>query len=99
MCIRDRVESCLYGDHGVSLTLEGEPTVELFSESPARAVVSLPAASYGRFVELCHDNDVPVNRVGEVVATDKIEIQGLCTVDLDEVREAWAATIPAAMEH
>ena len=93
------VESCLYGDHGVSLTLEGEPTVELFSESPARAVVSLPAASYGRFVELCHDNDVPVNRVGEVVATDKIEIQGLCTVDLDEVREAWAATIPAAMEH
>ncbi len=93
------MESCLYGDHGVSLTLEGEPTVELFSESPARAVVSLPAASYGRFVELCHDNDVPVNRVGEVVATDKIEIQGLCTVDLDEVREAWAATIPAAMEH
>ena len=41
------VESCLRGGLGVSLTLpDGDPTVALFSESPARAIASLPAASW-----------------------------------------------------
>ncbi|WP_130866174.1 phosphoribosylformylglycinamidine synthase subunit PurL [Acidipropionibacterium timonense] len=91
------VESCLQGGHGVSLTLEGEPTVALFSETPARALVSLPASSYGRFVDVCREAGVPVTRLGEVIDSGEIEVQGLLTLGLDEVRRAWRAPIPAVM--
>lgn len=93
------VEACLDGDVGASLTLpDGDPSVMLFSESPARALVSLSGAGYRRFTALCAEHGVPVARLGEVLDSGQIEVQGLFTVPLEELRTIWSAPIPAAME-
>ncbi len=92
------VESSLRKNLGASLTLPaGDPCVQLFSESAARAVVSLPASSLARFTALCTEHGVPLTRLGEVVGSPEIEIHGQFTLGLDQLREAWTATIPAAM--
>lgn len=93
------VESCLLGGLGVSVTLpEEEPSVQLFSETPARAVVSLPAASYRPFKELCEENGVPVERIGEVLDSGEFEVNGLFTLSLDEIESVWRAPIPSALD-
>ena len=92
------VESCLRKGFGVSLTLpEGDPTVVLFSESPARALVSLSGEQYQAFEALCAEHGVPLARLGEVTDEDAIEVQGLFTLVLEEVRERWQAPIREAM--
>ena len=93
------VESALRHDKGVALTLPDEldPCVQLFSESAGRAIVSLPGSSRGRFTELCQQHGVPMARLGEVTGTHALEVTGLFTLPLDELRAAWTAPIPAAM--
>ncbi len=92
------VESCLRGGLGVSLTLpDGDPTVALFSESPARAIASLPAASWPAFSALCAEHGVPVTRLGEVVGEPVIEVHAQFTLDLEDVRARWEAPIREAM--
>ncbi|MEL4359283.1 MULTISPECIES: phosphoribosylformylglycinamidine synthase subunit PurL [unclassified Luteococcus] len=92
------VESALRKNLGVALTLpDGDPCVQLFSESAARAIVSLPAGSLPRFQQLCAEHDLPLFRLGEVTEAPELEIQGLFTLGLDELREAWTATIPSVM--
>ncbi|MGO4957423.1 phosphoribosylformylglycinamidine synthase subunit PurL [Luteococcus sp. Sow4_B9] len=93
------VESALRKNMGVALTLpEGNPCVQLFSESAARAIVSLPASSFPRFKALCAEHGVPLTRLGEVTGAEELEIQGQFTLPLAQIREAWAATIPAVMD-
>ena len=91
-------ESCLQGGYGVAVTLpEGDPTVTLFAESSARALVSLPATSYSRFLALCAQHGVPVTRLGEVTQDARIEFVGMQTFELADIRDAWSRPIPAAM--
>ena len=91
-------ESCLRKGFGVALTLpDGDPTVQLFSESPARALVSLPAGSLARFKALCAEHGVPLTRLGEVIAEPQLEVRGQFNLPLDAVRDRWASPIPAAM--
>lgn len=94
------VESCLQSDRGVSFSLPGEldPCAELFSETQARAVVSLPVEALDEFTTLCDRSGVPNTQIGEVRADKQIEARGLFTLQLDELREQWAATIPDAMQ-
>ncbi|MDN5562499.1 MULTISPECIES: phosphoribosylformylglycinamidine synthase subunit PurL [Luteococcus] len=92
------VESALRKNLGVALTLpEGDPCVQLFSESAARAIVSLPAGSLTRFKALCEEHGVPLTRLGEVTGNPELEVQGQFTLPLAELREAWETTIPAVM--
>lgn len=65
------VESCLHGNHGVSFTLptDLDPCAELFSETQARAVVSLPPQSVAEFTTLCADAGVPVREPVRCAAT------------------------------
>ncbi len=92
------VESALRHNLGVALTLpDGDPTVQLFSESTARALVSLPATSHRRFVQLCREHNVPVERLGEVLDDQVLEVVGEFSLPLDEIRSAWQAPVPAAM--
>ncbi len=92
------VECCLRTGNGVSLTLpEGDPTVQLFSESPARALVSLPAASYPAFADLCAHQGVPLTRLGEVTSGGELEVLGQFSLPLDVVRARWEAPIRGAM--
>ncbi|WP_342372159.1 phosphoribosylformylglycinamidine synthase subunit PurL [Propioniciclava soli] len=92
------VEASLRHGLGVSLTLpDGDPTVALFSETPARAVVSLAGAQYAAFEALCAEHGVPLERIGEVVDTGEIEVLDQFTLALDDVRARWEAPIREAM--
>ena len=92
------VESSLRNNLGVALTLpEGDATVQLFSESPARALVSLPGATYGAFEALCVEHGVPFARLGEVTQDPAIEVRHQFTLGLDAVRARWQAPIREAM--
>ena len=92
------VESCLQGGLGVSVSLpEGEPSVMLFSESPARAIVSLSGADYRECKELCQEHGVPVARIGEVIDHGEFEVNGLFSLPCEEIERAWRRPIPGAM--
>lgn len=97
------VESALRHDQGVALTLptgEGaayEPAVQLFSESAGRVLVSLAGQHLRRLRELCEEHGVELTRLGEVTGAPALEINGLISLDLAEIREVWTAPIPAAM--
>ncbi len=92
------VESSLRRGLGVSLTLpEGlDACVQLFSETPARALVSLSAESAQRFASLCAEHSVPLTRLGEVTG-ETVEVVGQFSLPLAEIRARWEAPIPAAM--
>ena len=71
------VEASVRRGLGVSLQLPGgDPTVALFSESPARALVSLSGEHYAAFAELCTEHGIPLARLGEVVDSGEIEVVG-----------------------
>ena len=88
------VEACLRGGTGVRVTLPDQPFVTLFSESPARAVVSVPPAQELRLIGLCEERQFPFARIG-VVGGDALEVREEFAVPLDELREAWSTTLPA----
>ncbi|MGH3424434.1 MAG: phosphoribosylformylglycinamidine synthase subunit PurL [Nocardioidaceae bacterium] len=74
-----------------------DPFVALFSESVARAVVSVPADGAEAFVALADRHGVPVARIG-TVGGDSLEVAGQFSIAVDELRTAWAATLPAALD-
>ncbi|MFD0866550.1 phosphoribosylformylglycinamidine synthase subunit PurL [Tessaracoccus lubricantis] len=90
--------SAFKGGTGFAVTLpEGDPTVELFAESAARAIVSLPGGALPEFEALCAEHGVPVQRLGEVTEGDELEFVGQFTVPADEAKQVWLSPIPAAM--
>jgi len=95
------VESCLRRDHGVTVALPDglDPFVALFSESTGRVLVSLAADAGDDLLALCADGGVPVTRLGSVTSSvaATIEVEGAFNLPLAQVREVWAATIPAAL--
>ena len=91
-------ESAFRNGLGFAVTLPGDdPTVALFSESAARAVVSLPGDTVADFEALCAEHGVPTRRLGEVTGDDELEFVGLVTTPLAEARDAWSSTLPAAL--
>jgi phosphoribosylformylglycinamidine synthase len=73
-----------------------DATAALFSETQARALVSVAREDDVKFRGLCEGRDVPVVRVG---VTDKrsgeLEVQGLFAVRIDELRHTHRSTLPA----
>ena len=77
------------------------PFTALFSESTARALVAVPRAEEQRLLDLCTARGVPVIRLGETSETGSdedgapaLEVSGLFTIPLAELREASEATLP-----
>ncbi len=72
----------------------------LFSESTGRVIVSVPREEDVKFRGLCEGRDYPVLRIGVTDAADGVaatlDVQGLFTVAVSEIREASYATLPAA---
>lgn len=92
------VEATLRHGQGVAVTLsEGDPHVALFSESAARALVSLPAANVERFRALCDEHGVSCDQLGEVTQAPTLEVYGHFTLGLDELRQRWSEPIPRAL--
>jgi phosphoribosylformylglycinamidine synthase len=74
-----------------------DPAVALFSESVARAVVSVPRSEEVRFQDMCIARRQPHQRIG-VVDGDALDVQDLFRVSVAELREAHTRTLPAIFE-
>lgn len=69
----------------------------LFSESSGRVIVSVPREDDVKFRGLCAGRGYPVLRIGVTDAeASSLEVQGLFTVSLEELRATHRATLPAA---
>jgi phosphoribosylformylglycinamidine synthase len=94
------VEACLRRGRGVRVWLADEldPFVALFSESTARALAVVPRSEELRFTDMCIARHVPVTRVGVVDGAGEdavLDVQGLFSVTVAELRAAHEATLPA----
>jgi len=67
----------------------------LFSESPGRAIVAVPATEEVRFTDLCTASDFAHACIGVVDDAGTLELQGQFTLPLDELRTAHTSTLPA----
>ena len=70
----------------------------LFSESTGRVIVSVAREDDVKFVGLCEARGYPVLRIGvtdQQGADAALDVQGLFTVPVDEIRSRSAATLPA----
>jgi len=90
------VESCLRHGIGCSVALPGDPFVDLFSESVARVVVTVGGEEGSRLAELAREHGVPVTHLGET-GGDSLGVEGQFDLPLDELRETWTTTLPAAL--
>ncbi len=72
--------------------------VALFSESTARVLVAVPRSEEVRFTDVCSARSVPHLRIGVVdeAAEPALDVQGLFTLPLAELRAVHEATLPAA---
>lgn len=73
----------------------------LFSESTGRVIVSVPREDDVKFRGLCEGRGYPVLRIGVTDAAGDgdapaLEVQGLFTVPLAELRDLSTSTLPAA---
>ncbi|MBX6751419.1 MAG: phosphoribosylformylglycinamidine synthase subunit PurL [Micromonosporaceae bacterium] len=93
------VESCLRRNMGahVALPPDGQsPFVHLFSESTARAIVSVRRGQEQAFAALADERGVPKTALGIVTAMGSpLVFDELFEVSLDELRQAHTATLPA----
>ena len=91
------VESVLAGETGCRIVLpeDANPFVLLFSESAGRVLVAVPRTEESRFRSMCEARGVPAVRIGVVdQASDALEVQGLFTVSLAELRVTSEAVLP-----
>jgi phosphoribosylformylglycinamidine synthase II len=103
------VEACLRYGAGARVWLDEvcerdavSPFAALFAESTARAVVAVPRSEEVRFTDMCAARRIPFARIGVVDdgagGEPVLDVQGLFTVPLAELRAAHERTLPAAFE-
>ena len=95
--IQALVESALAGETGCRIVLPdtADPFVALFSESPGRVLVAVSRTEESRFRAMCDTRGLPATRIGVVdPQSDAVEVQGLFTVSLDELRATYEGTLP-----
>ncbi|WP_300611756.1 phosphoribosylformylglycinamidine synthase subunit PurL [Trebonia sp.] len=90
-------ESCLRGNIGCQVGLNGDPFTELFSESPARAIVSVCQGAEEEFANLCAEHGVPASVLG-ITGGDTLAVEGVFAVPTAELRSVWEATLPALFD-
>jgi phosphoribosylformylglycinamidine synthase II len=90
------VESALAGGIGARIVLPAglSPFVQLFSESAGRAVVTVPRSEELRFTEMCDARGLPCARIG-VTDGVRLDVQDVLSLELEDLREAHEATLPA----
>ncbi|MDR2620455.1 MAG: phosphoribosylformylglycinamidine synthase II, partial [Propionibacteriaceae bacterium] len=86
---------------GAEVALPGalDPTSELFSETPARALISIHPDHISALESLAAEYGVPLRQLGTVTATPTLEITGAFTIDIAELRPLWESPLPTAMNH
>jgi phosphoribosylformylglycinamidine synthase len=98
------VESCLRYGAGARIRVPDgvDPFVFLFSESQARAIVAVPLSEGERFADMCAANGFPYQRIGVVhdggPGVPTLDVEGIFSVPLDELRQAHDRPLPARFE-
>ncbi|WP_091024451.1 phosphoribosylformylglycinamidine synthase subunit PurL [Nocardioides szechwanensis] len=90
------VEASLQHDVGVTVTLTDDAFVGLFSESAARVLVTVPDGDADRLTSLAARHGVPLTELGRTGGTELV-VEGQFALSLSEIRDAWSATLPAAL--
>ena len=93
------VESALSHDVGARVDLDDEDAfVQLFSESTARALVTVAEDKHEAFVELAESAGVPLASIG-LTGGNALVVAGLMgfEVSVAELRADWSATLPAVL--
>jgi phosphoribosylformylglycinamidine synthase len=88
-------ESAILGGEGFAVSVQGDlpEHVTLFSESAARAVVSVRPEDEERLEELAADHEVPLARIGET-GGPRVVVEGMFEATVHELREIWELAIP-----
>jgi phosphoribosylformylglycinamidine synthase len=89
------VESCLRRGLGATVAVDGDPFVALFSESTARALVTVGEDDLDRLTALAEERGVPCVTLGEVTDDPTLTVLDVLTVPLSELRTASESTLPA----
>jgi phosphoribosylformylglycinamidine synthase len=92
------VECCLRRDRGATVAVDGDPFVALFSESTARAVVSVADDDLDRLAELADEHGVPCLVLGEVTEQPTLTVVDVLSVPLADLRTASESTLPALFD-
>ena len=87
-------EACLYGGRGCAVALRGDAFTDLFSESAARALVSVVPGREREFAALAEEHGVPATVLG-VTTGDALTVEGVFEVPLTALEQAWTGTLPA----
>ena len=96
-------ESCLRGDRGCEISLSdpgpgsGGAFTALFSESSARALVSVTPGRQDEFTALCASHGLPAHALG-TVGGSSLTVSGQFSVPLDELRQTWSGVLPALFD-
>ena len=89
-------EACLRHHVGATVRVGDDPFVALFSESAARAIVTVPDDAAAAFDAMAGALGVPLSWMGHT-GGDQLVVEGHFGIPLDELRAAWSATLPAAL--
>jgi phosphoribosylformylglycinamidine synthase subunit PurL len=91
-------ESAVAGDIGIEVDLPRDlsPAQVLCSESPGRVVVTVPTPHVRDLAQLCGDADVPLADIG-TVGGDRLNLEGLVDLGMDEVRRALTGGLAATL--
>ena len=91
------VEAALAGETGCRIILPdgADPFVWLFSESAGRALIAVPRTEESRFSAMCEARAMPHTRIGvSDPESDSVEVQGLFSVTLEELRGTSEGVLP-----
>jgi len=89
-------EAAMVSGIGARVAVEGDPFVALFSESTARALVTVHREDGEALVRLAAEHGVPLTEIG-VTGGDVLAVEGQFEVPVAELKAAWTATLPAAL--
>ncbi|MCR1786074.1 phosphoribosylformylglycinamidine synthase subunit PurL [Nocardioides carbamazepini] len=89
-------EAAMVSGVGARVELPGDAFVDLFAESAARAVVTVPADSVDELMTIAARHGVPAVELGST-GGDALVVEGRFEVPLAELREAWSGTLPNAL--
>ena len=83
-------ESCLQGGIGAEVEIPGElaPVTALFSETQARALVSVAPDKLDAFTAMARQKGVPVHALG-TVGGDSLSVEGAFVLPLEEMRDIY----------
>ncbi len=89
-------EAAMLRGVGASVSVGDDAFVALFSESAARALVTVRPDDIGALEELTGSLGVPLTRLGET-GGDAVTVDGVLSIPIEELRETWSRTLPEAL--